>query len=141
MQLSTPETGSAPWKATSTAWLYQPFASAPRAAAAEMLGAVASYWNVSVFGGETLPATSVQVPLTVAVPESGPAYVTLVQDAMPDVASVPAVVTPRAWLYQPFASGARWGVIALAVGGVASRLIVHVERRRSVVPLGRPRSG
>jgi hypothetical protein len=66
---------------------------------------------------------SVHVPLTVAEPESGPEYVVLVHDAIPDIASVPVVVTPTAWLYQPFASGPRPAAIPVALGGVASRLI------------------
>ena len=75
-----------------------------RARAGDTLGGVASYGNASVFGAETLPALSVQVPPTDAEPESGPEYVTLEQEAMPEVASVPETVTPTAWLYQPFAS-------------------------------------
>src|SRR5438876_4564118 len=41
------------------------------------------------------------------------------------MASVPVKATISAWLYQPFASGARAGA-AVTVGGVASRLIVTV---------------
>src|SRR6266513_2933866 len=117
-----PETASEPWNATSTGWLYQPFASAARPGAGETPGAVASYWNESALAVETFPALSVQVPVAEAEPESGPEYVRLVQEAIPDVASVPATVTPTAWLYHPFASGARCALISVAVGGVASRL-------------------
>src|SRR6478609_9252896 len=102
-----PDTESDPWNATSTGWLYQPFASAVRLGAGDTPGAVASYWNESVFGAETLPALSVQVPAAVAEPESGPEYVRLVQEAIPDMASVPATVMSTGWLYQPFASGSR----------------------------------
>ncbi len=44
---------------------------------------------------------------------------------MPDVASVPAKATVRAWLYQPFASGGR-DAAALTAGAVLSSLIVTV---------------
>src|SRR6266550_2284880 len=118
-----PETASEPWNATSTGWLYQPFASAARPGAGETPGAVASYWNERVFEAETLPALSVQVPPADAEPESGPEYVRLVQEATPDMASVPETATPTAWLYHPFASGPRCALISVAVGGVASRLI------------------
>ena len=50
---------------------------------------------------------------------SGPEYVALVQPSMPEVASTPLKVTVSAWLYQPFASGARPGVAATC-GAVAS---------------------
>jgi hypothetical protein len=116
-----PETVSEPWNATSTGWLYQPFASAALPGAGETPGAVASYWNESVLAAETLPALSVQVPVADAEPESGPEYVRLVQEAIPEVASVPETATSTAWLYQPFASAARCALIAVAVGGVASR--------------------
>jgi len=69
---STPETASLPWNATSTGWLYQPFASAARAGAADRFGAVASYSNERVLAAETLPALSVHVPLADAELESGP---------------------------------------------------------------------
>ena len=89
VQLAIPDTLSLPEKLTATEWLYQPFASAPRAGDGVTDGGVASYWNVVVSGAETLPATSVQVALTVADPESGPEYVADVHEAMPDIASVP----------------------------------------------------
>src|SRR2546421_12914629 len=108
----------------SKGWLYQPFASAARLGAGETPGAVASYWNESVLAVETFPALSVQVPPAEAEPESGPEYVTFVQEAMPDVPSVPATATPTAWLYHPFESGPRCALTSVAVGGVASRLIV-----------------
>jgi hypothetical protein len=54
-----------------------------------MLGGVASYGNESVFAAEMLPALSVHVPLTAAELESGPAYVGVVHEAMPDKLSVP----------------------------------------------------
>lgn len=45
---------------------------------------------------------------------------------MPEVASEPVNDTATAWLYQPFASGARAG-LALTLGGVASYLRLNVE--------------
>jgi hypothetical protein len=44
-----------------------------------------------------------------------------VQEATPDVGSVPAQLTWTAWLYQPFTSAVRPGV-AVTVGGVSSNL-------------------
>src|SRR6185437_5139620 len=82
-----------------------------------------------VFGAETLPATSVQVALTDAEPESGPEYVADVHELMPDIPSDPDAEYATAWLYQPFASGARASVSVFTVGGVASRLIVTSSRQ------------
>ena len=45
-------------------------------------------------------------------------------EAIPDTEAVPAAVICTGWLYQPFASGPRWAVSEVTVGGVASRLIV-----------------
>ena len=53
-------------------------------------------------------------------------------EAIPDVASVPETLTPTAWLYHPFASGPRCALISVAVGGVASRLIVTSSRQHCV---------
>src|SRR5581483_10841182 len=69
---SIPEVASEPVNAIATAWLYQPFASGPRAGAAVTLGGVASYLIVSDDASLTLPATSRQVPPTDAPPLSGP---------------------------------------------------------------------
>ena len=44
-----------------------------------------------------------------------------VQEATPDVGSVPAQLTWTAWLYQPFTSAVRPGV-AVTVGAVSSNL-------------------
>ena len=113
-----------PWKATLTAWLYQPFASGPRAGVGDTLGAVASYGNERVFGAETLPG-SVGAGATLPLPraESGPEYVRLVHEAMPEVASVPVSVTPTGAVVPAVVSGPRCAVMAVAVGGVASRSI------------------
>ena len=72
MQLAIPEVASLPLNETSNGWLYQPFASGPRAGDTETLGGVASYLNENVFGADTLPALIVHVPETDADLESGP---------------------------------------------------------------------
>src|SRR3954447_13906797 len=105
-------------------WLYQPFASAARPGAGVTPGAVASYWNESVLAVETFPALSVHVPVADAEAESGPEYVTAVHDAMPDSESVPVTVTGSGWLYHPLESAPRSAAMPVAVGDVASRLIV-----------------
>src|SRR6185503_11142372 len=51
---------------------------------------------------------------------SGPANVTALQDAMPEVASVPCQVTATGWLNQPLKSAARAKLALTAVGGSAS---------------------
>src|SRR5215203_6434930 len=57
------------------------------------------------------PARSRHEPETDAFGESGPEYVCGgTQESSPEVASVPAKLTARAWLYQPFESGLRAGV-------------------------------
>ena len=50
-------------------------------------------------------------------------------EAIPDTEAVPAAVICTGWLYQPFASGPRWAVSEVTVGGVASRLIVTSSRQ------------
>src|SRR3954447_23313103 len=60
-------------------------------------GAVASYCSGKASGELTLPAASVQMPAGAAAP-SGPPKVALVQEAIPEVASLPV---------QPIATGAR----------------------------------
>ena len=67
-----------------------------------------------------LPATSVQMPVTEAVAESGPEYEPPVQLPIPETASVAEKPTPRERLYQPFVSGPRAGAATGAVGGVLS---------------------
>ena len=113
---ATPEVASVPVAPTSTAWLYQPFESGPRAAATLADGGVASYLNPNAPGALTLPATSVHVPATETEAPSPPAYVGVVQDAIPETASracegdrdgavVPAVRVGSAagWLRTPSA--------------------------------------
>jgi hypothetical protein len=45
-----------------------------------------------------------------------------VQDAIPDVASLPLQLIPTAWLYHPFWSAPRAGAADIPVGAVASNL-------------------
>src|SRR5438094_3592593 len=102
-----PEVPSVPENATVSAWLYQPFESAAREGVPATDGAVESYWNEAV-AGSTLPALSVQEPLTEVLPVSGPENVFCgVQEAIPDVPSVPPNDTVTGLSYQPFASGPR----------------------------------
>src|SRR6478736_4149499 len=119
-----PDMLSEPLKETPSGWLYQPFESGTRAGTAVTpVGAVASYSSPNE-AAPTLPALSIQLPVTDAVAESGLEYVFAVeQESMPEVASVPEKDTETAWLYQPFASAGRDGV-AVADGGVISTLIV-----------------
>jgi hypothetical protein len=116
---SIPEVASEPSNATRSGWLYQPFESGSLAGTPYASGAVESYLRPN----ETtlvLPAWSTQEPGTDAFGESGPEYVCGgTQESSPEVASVPAKLTERAWLYQPFASGARDGV-AVTFGPVSS---------------------
>ena len=63
----------------------------------------------------TLPALSVQVPLTLVAAALGPAYVVgAVHDAIPEN-ELPWKLTLTGWLYQPFKSGGR-ARVAVAVG-------------------------
>ena len=117
---ATPDVPSVAVNETESAWLYQPFASAPRAGVAVTDGPVASYAKPNAVELLTFPATSVQLPDTAADPVSGPEYVTCVQPAIPDVASPPENETVSAWLYQPFESAPRAGVAATPVGALAS---------------------
>src|SRR5579884_850904 len=111
-----PAVVSEPVNATETAWLYHPFASGPRAGVGVTLGGVESYLSGNENGALTLPATSRQVPATLALPESGPAYLTTSHDAIPDVASLPANVTVTGALYQPLPLGCRSAVAPVTVG-------------------------
>jgi hypothetical protein len=71
VQEAIPEVASAPLQLIPTAWLYQPFWSVPRAAAAEtFVGAVESYLSGNEAAELVLPAWSVQVPLGAAPAES-----------------------------------------------------------------------
>ncbi len=68
---STPDVASAPAKLTVSAWLYQPFASAPREGSAVTCGLVPSYFRPTDLEAP-FPALSLQDPVTEAVAESGP---------------------------------------------------------------------
>ena len=117
-----PEVASEPANDTPTAWLYQPFVSGGRAGLALTLGGVASYLRLNVEGALTLPALSVQVPLTVALPLSGPLYAVWVHEAIPEVGSEPENVTVTGALYQPFPLGAWSGDVPVTVGASLSML-------------------
>ena len=68
-----PEVASDPAQLIPTAWLYQPFLSGVRVAAAETpVGAVSSYLSGKATVELVFPALSVQVPLLDALPSSGP---------------------------------------------------------------------
>ena len=110
-------------KETESERLYQPFASGARLAAAATPGAVESYWSENA-PTRALPATSVQMPVTEAVAESGPEYEPPEQLLIPETASVAEKPTPTSRLYHPFESGPRAGVPTGTVGGVLSILIV-----------------
>src|SRR6476659_1791422 len=94
---------------------------------------------------------SVQLPVTVAPARSGPANVSVPQDAIPDVTSVPCQLMPTGWLYQSLKSGSREKTAVTPVGGSASifRIFVSivvvppslVAEQRSVVPLFGPATG
>src|SRR5262245_52043401 len=83
-------------------------------------GGVPSYLSDAVCEAP-LPAASVQPPVRVAAPLSGPEYVGAVQPAMPDMPSPPLTFSLIAWLYQPFESGGR-SRAAVTLGAVASYL-------------------
>jgi hypothetical protein len=117
---SMPEAASVPLQLIWTGWLYQPLVSGARFAAAVTVGGVASYLNPRLVAAEVLPALSVQVPLALALAESGPVYVIEVQDAIPDVASLPLQLIPTALLNQPLWSGERAALALTLVGAVAS---------------------
>jgi hypothetical protein len=123
VHVAIPEVASLPLQLIPIAWLNQPLLSGSRAAEAETpVGAVASYLSENAKAAEVLPALSVQTPLGAALPESGPLYVVDVQEAMPEVASLPLQVIPTAWLNQPLESGARAAAAEMLVGAVASNL-------------------
>src|SRR4051794_27960335 len=114
-----PEVPSVPENETVSWWLYQPFESAGREGVPATDGADESYWNDAV-AGSTLPALSVQEPLTAALLVSGAEYVFCgVQEAIPEVPSVPPNEIVTGLSYHPFASGPRPSV-AEASGAVES---------------------
>src|SRR5690348_16985753 len=82
---------------------------------------------------------------------SGPANVTALQDAMPEVASLPCQATETGWLNQPLKSAARAKLALTPVGGSASifsTLVVTVvvppslvAEQLNVVPFCGPLTG
>jgi hypothetical protein len=100
VQFATPEAASVAAQLIVTAALYQPFGFAWRSGVAVTFGAVESYLSGYATVAETLPATSRHVPLGAALPLSGPLYVIAVQEAIPDVASLPFQLIPTGWRYQ-----------------------------------------
>jgi hypothetical protein len=63
------------------------------------------------------------VPNTDAAAPSGPPNVGAVQDAMPEVRSLPLKATATGWLYQPLKSAPRAGCPLVTTGAVLSTLI------------------
>src|SRR5262249_22037375 len=104
---SIPDVASVPANATATGWLYQPFAPGARPARAFTWGGVPSSWRRKRAAAERWRARRVKVRERGAEPLSGPPYVVVVHEAMPERLSLPEKPTPTAWLYQPFESGAR----------------------------------
>ena len=115
-----------PEKSTDSWWLYHPFESGPRLAAADGVGAVESYASANA-PLMMLPALSRQVPGNDAVAESGPEYTPPEQRSIPETASVPVKVTETERLYHPFASGDRAAVPAGTLGSVLSIFRVAVD--------------
>src|SRR5918995_5461735 len=116
-----PDVASKPPKLTVSGWLYQPFASAGLEGKLWAVGAVSSYLR-SRDANAAFPAWSRQVPLTTAMPLSGPAYLIAAgQDASPESRSLAEKLTESGALYQPSAFGARETDV-LACGAVASYL-------------------
>src|SRR4051794_31762990 len=100
-QPAIPEVASLPAKTTWTGWFHHPPRSGRRSGVIEvMVGAVESYLTAAC-PLAALPATSRQPPGTSAAGSSGPAYDTLSQLAMPDVASLPPKSIVTAWFHQP----------------------------------------
>ncbi len=108
---------------TSTGLLYQPFASGGRVGPPVTVGGLPSYLIV-IEREALLPALSLQVPVTVAPPLSGPPYVPPpVQDATPEAPSSPETPTSTGFVYHPLESGSRAGE-TLTPGGEESFLTV-----------------
>ena len=87
-----PERLSLPLALKSTGWLYQSPTSGPRESEALTDGGVASYLKVNDPPLAELPALSTHDPLRLPLAVSGPLYVAELQEAMPDVASLPFTV-------------------------------------------------
>jgi hypothetical protein len=92
-----------------------------------IVGTVESYFSGKVDAALTFPASSRQVPEMEAPPESGPSYEAVLHDAIPEIASDPPNDSVTGLLNQPFASGARAGVIPVTLGGSLSILKCTVK--------------
>ena len=87
--------------------------------------------------GVLLPALSTHEPASVVLAVSGPEYVVEpVQEAMPDVASVPANATATGLVYQPPLVGGR-AADAVTAGAVASYFSGKVEAALTLPALSR----
>jgi hypothetical protein len=71
-QLASPDKLSLPFQLTVTGFRYQPFGFGPGSALGDSTGAVASYFSAKEVDADGLPALSVQLPLRVVPPLSGP---------------------------------------------------------------------
>jgi hypothetical protein len=89
-----------------TGWLNHPFESAARAGVTVTVGVEASNLNAPLVASAVFPALSMQLPLTVALVVSGPAYVVGVHEAMPET-ELPDTLAATGWLYQSPESGRR----------------------------------
>src|SRR5258708_35576251 len=109
MQPAMPDVPSEPLKETPNVWLYQPFESGARAGTAVTpAGAVASYLSPNEAAPPTLPALSVQLPVTDAPAVPGLEYVSAEgQRPMPAAPSVPQQGTDTPRRYEPGPSADR----------------------------------
>jgi len=117
---SIPEVVSVPLQVTPRAWLYQPPWSGPRVGVALTEGSVSSNLNGKLVAAEVFPALSVQVPLALALAESGPVYVIELHESIPEVGSLPLQLMPTEALNQALWSGERAALAVTLVGAVAS---------------------
>ena len=102
-----PDPASVPVYATSTGWLYHPFASGLRAGVPATVGAVASNLILSDVD-PVLPALSVHDPDTRDVAaRPGRSTCPDVHDATPEAPSSPVKLKLTGLVYQPLASGPR----------------------------------
>ena len=128
VQPPTPERLSVAVKLTTTAWLYQPFASGPRAGAPPVtFGGVLSNLKLGTGADDVRPATSWHDTLPDADVLSGPEYAPEHgEGGIPDTASDGLAVNATGALYHPAWSALRARPIPLMVGSVLSILISAV---------------
>ena len=74
-----------------------------------------------------MPALSRQVPGTEAAAASGPAYVVVVHEFTPDVASLPAKLIVTGRTYQPLRSGGRSAAAVTGCGALLSIFTTAVD--------------